>query len=117
MTGICCVPTLLATIAEDLPNLRFLLVSGEACPQDLVARWHRPWRRMINAYGPTEATVTASWTVLEPGKPVTIGQPLPTYTMAYSAKTAGRWPRRGPSAKSASAGPGLAIGYVNLSGI
>ena len=38
---LCCVPTLLATIDEDLPELRFLLVSGEACPQDLVARWHR----------------------------------------------------------------------------
>ena len=79
VTAICCVPTLLATIEEDLPELRFLLVSGEACPQDLIARWHRPSRRFLNVYGPTEATVTATWTELHPDRPVTIGEPLPTY--------------------------------------
>ena len=62
----CCVPTLLATIEEDLPALRFLLVSGEACPQDLITRWHRPDRRFLNVYGPTEATVTATWVVARP---------------------------------------------------
>jgi len=80
ITALCCVPTLLATIEEDLPLLRFLLVSGEACPQDLIVRWHKPGRRFLNVYGPTEATVTATWTVLHPDRPVTIGQPLPTYT-------------------------------------
>ena len=80
ITALCCVPTLLATIEDDLPELRFLLVSGEACPQDLIARWHRPNRRFLNVYGPTEATVTATWTELHPDRPVTIGQPLPTYT-------------------------------------
>ena len=63
------------------PTLRFLLVSGESCPQDLVARWHRPGRRFLNVYGPTEATVTATWTELHPGRPVTIGVPLPTYSV------------------------------------
>jgi non-ribosomal peptide synthetase component F len=41
ITAFCCVPTLLATIKEDLPEVRFLLVSGESCPQDLVSRWYR----------------------------------------------------------------------------
>ena len=67
VTALCCVPTLLATLDEDLPQLRFLLVSGEACPQDLIARWHRPERRFLNVYGPTEATVTATWTPVNPG--------------------------------------------------
>ena len=80
VTALCCVPTLLATIEEDLPELRFLLVSGEACPQDLIARWYREGRRFLNVYGPTEATVTATWTTLRPDRPVTVGQPLPTYT-------------------------------------
>jgi non-ribosomal peptide synthetase component F len=75
----CCVPTLLATVEEDLPALRFLLVSGEACPHDLVLRWHRPGRRFLNVYGPTEATVSATWVVVDPDRPVTIGVPLPTY--------------------------------------
>ena len=79
VTAMCCVPTLLATLEEDLPELRFLLVSGEACPQDLVRRWHRPGRRFLNVYGPTEATVTATWAASHPDRPVTIGVPLPTY--------------------------------------
>lgn len=81
VTAMCCVPTLLATLDDELPDLRLLLVSGEACPQDMVARWHRPGRRLLNLYGPTETTVTATWVVLEPGRPVTIGVPLPTYAV------------------------------------
>ncbi len=81
VTYLACVPTLLATIEKELPDLRILLVSGEACPQNLVVRWHRPGRTILNAYGPTEATVTATLTELYPDKPVTIGAPLPTYTI------------------------------------
>ena len=81
VTCLCCCPTLLATIEHDLPELRLLLVGGEACPQNLVARWHRPGRTILNAYGPTEATVTATLTELHPDKPVTIGVPLPTYSI------------------------------------
>lgn len=113
VTGLCCVPTLLATIDAELPLLRFLLVSGEACPQDLVARWHRPGRRMLNAYGPTEATVTASWTELAPGKPVTIGVPLPTYTIVILGEDGQSIAPDGTIGEIGIAGAGLAVGYVN----
>ena len=86
VTALCCVPTLLATLDEDLPGLRFLLVSGEACPRDLIARWHRPGRRFLNVYGPTEATVTATWSVVDPARPVTLGTPLPTYGRPASSR-------------------------------
>ena len=81
ISAICCVPTLLATIDEDIPGLRFLLVSGEACPRDLIVRWHRPGRRFLNVYGPTEATVTATYAVVDPDRPVTLGIPLPSYAV------------------------------------
>jgi len=80
ITVLCCVPTLLGTLDRDVPSLRTLLVGGEACPQELVARWSKPGRRMLNTYGPAETTVTALWAELLPGRAVTIGRPLPTYT-------------------------------------
>ena len=77
-----------------------------ACPQDLVARWHRPGRRFLNVYGPTEATVTATWTVLHPGRPVTIGVPLPTYSVVVLDPDSDRRCRRARWGRSASRASG-----------
>ena len=112
VTVLCCVPTLLATIDEDIPSLRSLLVGGEACPADLVRRWYRPERRMLNTYGPTETTVTATWCELFPDRPVTIGLPLPTYR-AYILDEHLRPVPDGESGELCIGGPGVAIGYVN----
>jgi amino acid adenylation domain-containing protein len=113
ITALCCVPTLLATLDEDLPDLRFLLVSGEACPEDLVGRWHRPGRRFLNVYGPTEATVTATWAVVRPDRPVTIGVPLPTYSVVVLDPDEPRAVEPGQLGEIGIAGIGLARGYVN----
>ncbi|RME99836.1 MAG: amino acid adenylation domain-containing protein, partial [Alphaproteobacteria bacterium] len=113
ITALCCVPTLLATLEDDLPDLRFLLVSGEACPDDLIARWHRKGRRILNAYGPTEATVTATWQELHPGKPVTIGRPLPTYSIVILDPDRDEALEAGETGEIGIAGIGLALGYVN----
>ena len=113
VTALCCVPTLLATLDEDLPRLRFLLVSGEACPQHLISRWHRPGRRFLNVYGPTEATVTATWAIVRPERPVTIGVPLPTYTVVILDPTEQRLLPAGAVGEIGIAGIGLARGYLN----
>ncbi len=81
VTVLCGVPTLLATLDRDLPSLRTVILGGEPCPRDLMLRWTRPGRRLLNTYGPTETTVTATWTELRPDQPVTIGRPLPGYTV------------------------------------
>ncbi|MCE3550917.1 amino acid adenylation domain-containing protein [Pseudonocardia sp. RS11V-5] len=113
VSALCCVPTLLATIDDDLPGLRFLLVSGEACPHDLIVRWHREDRRFLNVYGPTEATVTATWTVVHPDRPVTIGRPLPTYAVVIlDPDDPGRALPHGAVGEIGIAGVGLAAGYV-----
>ncbi|HEY2765641.1 MAG TPA: amino acid adenylation domain-containing protein, partial [Pseudonocardiaceae bacterium] len=114
VTGMCCVPTLLSTLDEDLPGLRFLLVSGEACPQHLVSRWHRRGRRFLNVYGPTEATVTATWTELHPDRSVTIGVPLPSYaTVILDPENPHRALPPGEVGEIGIAGIGLADGYLN----
>ena len=114
VSALCCVPTLLATLDEDLPGLRFLLVSGEACPQDLVARWHRPGRRFLNVYGPTEATVTTTWALVHPDRPVTLGVPLPTYATVIldPVQDQAALPF-GEIGEIGIAGIGLARGYLN----
>ncbi|HEX5272928.1 MAG TPA: amino acid adenylation domain-containing protein, partial [Gemmataceae bacterium] len=109
---LCCVPTLLATIDRDVPSLRTLLVGGEACPADLVKRWSRPGRRMLNTYGPTETSVTATWGELHPDKPVTIGRPMPTYTVHLLDDSLRPVPP-GEAGEICIGGPSVAVGYVN----
>ncbi len=76
-----CVPTTLSLIEEDLPSVRLLILGGEVCSADLVKRWWSLRRRMVNTYGPTEATVIATYTDCHPQKAVTIGRPIPNYSV------------------------------------
>lgn len=112
ITALYCVPTLLATLDRDIPSLNTLIVGGEACPRDLVDRWSRPGRRMLNTYGPTETTVTATWCELLPGAAVTIGRPMPgyrTYVLDENLKAV----PPGESGEIVIGGAGVAEGYVN----
>ncbi|MGW2802546.1 Pls/PosA family non-ribosomal peptide synthetase [Streptomyces sp. NPDC001269] len=111
VTVLYCVPTLLATIPREVPRLRTIAVGGEACPGQLVERWSRPGRRILNTYGPTEATVTAAWKELLPGRPVTIGRPLPTYSVVLLDEVCRPVPP-GTVGEICLGGPGLARGYV-----
>jgi non-ribosomal peptide synthetase-like protein len=111
VTVLYCVPTLLATLPRVLPRIRSVLVGGEACPAQLVTRWARPGRRMLNTYGPTEATVTATVAELVPDRTVTIGRPLPTYTVVLLDEQRRPVPS-GAVGEICIGGPGVAVGYV-----
>ncbi|MEP1208760.1 MAG: Pls/PosA family non-ribosomal peptide synthetase [Rhizobiaceae bacterium] len=113
ITAWCSVPTVLTTIEEDLPDLRLLIVSGEACAVELVERWSSPKRRFLNLYGPTEATVSATWRVMKKGEKVTIGKPLPTYTAMVLSPTELSLMDVGEEGELALAGIGLSDGYLN----
>ena len=54
-------PPSLAAVVDEKPlaNLRALVLAGESSSPELVRRWGAS-RRVINAYGPTEASVCAS---------------------------------------------------------
>lgn len=113
VTALCCVPTLLATLSADLPDLRLLLVSGEACPPDVIEPWLVPGRRVLNAYGPTETTVTATWSVVEAGGAITIGGPLPTYSVVILDPDEPRPLAPGATGEICLAGVGVVDGYLN----
>jgi amino acid adenylation domain-containing protein len=55
---ICMSPAMLSLVEpEPYPDLRKIMVGGEACPAEIVNKWNLPGRRMVNVYGPTEAAV------------------------------------------------------------
>ncbi|MBJ8343263.1 non-ribosomal peptide synthetase [Antrihabitans sp. YC2-6] len=106
-------PAMLSSLdAAVLPDIEAVVVGGDVCPPELVARWAMT-RRMTNGYGPTEATITATSAVLLPGEPVTIGGPL----RGVRAVVLDRWMQPVPVGAGGElylAGPGLARGYANL---
>ncbi len=111
ITLLYCVPTVLATVERDIASIRGLMVGGEACPRELVERWS-PGRRMLNTYGPTEATVTCTVGELLPGRAVTIGVPVPSYTALILDEQRRPVPD-GQDGELAIGGIGVARGYLN----
>ena len=106
------VPSFLAVLPAELPTVKLLVLGGEACPPELVYRWATPGRRMLNTYGPTEATVVATAAECVPGKPVTIGDPLPGYE-TYVLDEQLRPVKPGECGELYIGGAGVARGYMN----
>jgi non-ribosomal peptide synthetase-like protein len=79
VTVLSCVPTLLSMMEVEVPTIRLLILGGEQCPQELVSRWCNSSRRVLNTYGPTEATVVSTYQECHPDRVITIGKALPTY--------------------------------------
>ena len=113
ITCMACSPTLLSSIESDVPTLKTILVGGEACPHNLVVRWASPDRKILNTYGPTEATVTATMTELTADKPVTIGIPLPTYSIVILDAEKPEVVKPGEMGEICIGGIGVAVGYLN----
>jgi non-ribosomal peptide synthetase-like protein len=111
VTVLSCVPTLLAMMDEDVPTVRLLILGGETCPPDLVKRWWQPGRRVFNTYGPTEATVIATYAECHPDEPVTIGQPVPNYLACVLDEQLSPAPP-GVAGELCLGGIGLARGYL-----
>ncbi|WP_315729489.1 MULTISPECIES: non-ribosomal peptide synthetase, partial [unclassified Bradyrhizobium] len=70
-------PSALAALkGESLPDLKTLLVGGEACTSEMIAPWLGE-RIVLNAYGPTEASVcTTVFRCLADRRTPPIGRPL-----------------------------------------
>jgi amino acid adenylation domain-containing protein len=108
-------PAVLATLSleAELPSLQLLMIAGEALPGSLANRW-AAGRRLINAYGPTEATV---WATLQDcntqqSASVPIGRPL-VNTRIYILDAAGRPAPAGVMGELCIGGTSVARGYLN----
>lgn len=106
------VPSFLALMTPGLPTLRTLVLGGEMCMPQLVALWMRPGLRILNTYGPTEATVVATALECALDQPISIGTPLPgysTHVLDENLKPAGA----GEAGELYIGGEGVARGYLN----
>jgi non-ribosomal peptide synthetase-like protein len=123
ITVVSTVPTLLTMISppppgapvdavDNLPLVWLLILGGEACPPELVARW-APGRTLINSYGPTEATVVSTFERSQVGRRVTIGRPLPNYFCTVLDANNQPCPVGMPG-ELLIGGASLARGYLNL---
>ena len=115
---LCQTPSAAGMLSPDGLESAALVVAGEACPAELVQRW-APGRVMINAYGPTEATVYAATSApLAPAgsHAVPIGSPVPGATLLVLDG----WLRPVPAGVVGElyvAGAGVTVGYWRQAGL
>nr|WP_245008737.1 non-ribosomal peptide synthetase [Mycolicibacterium farcinogenes] len=110
-------PSAVAALSPTGLGSAALLLGGEACPAEVVERW-APGRVVINAYGPTEATVYASMTapLVAGAGVVPIGAPVSTAALFVLDQ----WLRPVPVGVVGElyvAGRGVACGYLGRSNL
>ncbi|UJB21510.1 MULTISPECIES: non-ribosomal peptide synthetase [Lysobacter] len=115
ITHVTLTPAVLMTLEQpqDLASVRTLVVAGDACPQALVERWSQG-RRFVNAYGPTESTIWATFhacDISEDGHPP-IGRPIANAKI-YLLDGHGEPVPVGVTGEIHIGGAGVARGYLN----
>jgi amino acid adenylation domain-containing protein len=110
-------PSAVGMLSPEGLDSAALVVAGEACPAQVVDRW-APARVMINAYGPTEATVYAAMSApLAAGSGVVpIGAPV----SGAALFVLDGWLRPVPVGGVGElyvAGRGVGVGYVRRAGL
>lgn len=116
------VPSLLRELLRRLPlpsSVTTVSLGGEPLTADLVAQIFAGGsvRELFNMYGPTEATVSATWTrVVEGCANPTIGGPLPG-VRTYVLDRHGRAVPVGFRGELHLGGIGIARGYLNRAGL
>ncbi len=111
VTVLSSVPTCLSLMEGSVPSLRLLILGGEPCPPPLVKRWARPGLRILNTYGPAEATVVSTCGEMRAGRPVNLGTAIPG-ARVYLMDERQRPVVRSEAGEICIAGGGVARGYL-----
>lgn len=107
-------PTVLSSfpLMEDIGKLRTIGIGGEACPVRTLEHWYNKVQ-LINAYGPTEATVAVTNFLCRPGyAEKTIGKPMPGVQL-YILDEKGNEVADGAAGELHIGGVQVARGYLN----
>ncbi len=106
-------PSALSILPDaNLPNLKVITVTGEACPEFLIDQWGKG-RKFFNGYGPSEVTVGATMSEFKKGsKKTSIGRPFANYQVYLLDAHQNPVPIGVPGEIYVS-GIGLARGYFN----
>ena len=106
-------PSVLAVLPpEGLPDLATVVSAGEAMDTAVVERWSAG-RTLVNAYGPTEATVCATFAPCQPdGRTPSIGRPFANVTV-HVLEPAGIRAPAGVPGELFVGGAGVSCGYLN----
>ncbi|WP_328584779.1 non-ribosomal peptide synthetase [Streptomyces sp. NBC_00370] len=109
-------PSVLAGLdPAELPQVRRVVVAGEALPPALAARWS-PTAEVVNAYGPTEDTVYATSHLCDRAEEAPIGCAVPG-TTAYVLDARGLPVPDGERGELCVGGAGVARGYLRRPGL
>lgn len=103
-------PSILAALDPscNYDRAECIIMGGEAPTTSLVDTWTAPNRRLINVYGPTEATCTVFMAPMAPGRPIVMGARPVSHLEAVVVDDDGREADEGELLLG---GPGLALGY------
>ncbi|HUD39944.1 MAG TPA: amino acid adenylation domain-containing protein, partial [Streptosporangiaceae bacterium] len=115
VTFACLPPAVLNLLTGyEFPALRTLLAAGEELPSELATRWVRPGLTFVNAYGPTETAVIATYGEVTAATklPPPIGLPSANY-QAYVLDSALHPVPVGVTGELHIGGAGVARGYLN----
>ncbi|OCK77282.1 putative non-ribosomal peptide synthetase SirP [Lepidopterella palustris CBS 459.81] len=106
-------PSVLAAVQdpEACPNLRTIVLGGEAPPPWLIRKWWAPGRNIYNAYGPTETTICSLIGRIYPEKEITLGVAMPNSRVELYEDE-----KLSDQGEICISGPGLALGYFQDEG-
>ncbi len=104
-------PTVLASVDDDLADVRMIILRGESSSQQEIHSWARPNRRLVKTYGHAEVSGTIAFADVGSVKSNSIGEILPNFVV-HLLGSANQFVEPGEVGEICVGGIGLSRGYV-----